>query len=236
MPFQIELRASSRLQDFRGRVSRAVLLPWLSAALLVSIGALGCSGGGAGGSASTGATGTTNTSVLPGTIVLFDFDTATSPPAVGSSLPFSQSKGGLSANFSDPTLANGYSIQNSASTLYTLSGFSGSYLVPNGLSPGPLSIQFSQAIKQASVVFATADFNQAEVPTTVMLTAYFGANSTIPVGSIQGHGTYATNTMPMGTLSFDSGGAPFDRVVISIPPQTLGTGDVLLDNISVTVH
>ena len=58
--------------------------------------------------------------------------------------------------------------------------------------------------------------------------AYLDSNL---VGSTQAHGTYGGDTMPMGTLSYDSGGRPFNRIEIWIPPQVGGSSDVLVDNI-----
>jgi hypothetical protein len=203
---------------------------------------MGCGGGGSsspgtpGNGGNGGGNGGGNNGVASGTVIVFDFDTAVPQLPVGSSLPFSQSKGGLTADFSDTTRANGYSVQSAASTSYVLSQFSGNFLLPNGLAPGALNIQFGQAVRRISIVFATADFNQVEVPTTVMLTAYNGTTASVPVGSVQAHGVYAADTMPMGTITFDSGGAAFSLVVLSIPPQIAGATDCLVDNITVTVQ
>lgn len=50
------------------------------------------------------------------------------------------------------------------------------------------------------------------------------------------HGTYAGDTMPMGTLSWSSGGQPFNLVRIAIAPnQPQGASDFLVDNVSVIV-
>jgi uncharacterized protein (TIGR03437 family) len=48
------------------------------------------------------------------------------------------------------------------------------------------------------------------------------------------HGTYASDTLPMGTLSFSAGGKNFNLVEISIPFQPLGASAFLVDNITVT--
>ncbi len=40
--------------------------------------------------------------------------------------------------------------------------------------------------------------------------------------------------MPMGTLTFDAGGKPFNMVETSIPYAPLASSDFLLDNITVS--
>jgi hypothetical protein len=84
------------------------------------------------------------------------------------------------------------------------------------------------------LTFATADFQQVEVPTTLQLTAYRDATGTPPVGTATAHGTYAGDTMPMGTLSFSSGAQPFNVIELVIPFQPQGATDFLVDNITVT--
>ena len=71
------------------------------------------------------------------------------------------------------------------------------------------------------------------MPTTIKLTAYLDSTASAPVGSATTHGTYSTDTMPMGTLSFTSA-QPFNLVEISIPPQPLAATDFLVDNITAT--
>jgi hypothetical protein len=163
----------------------------------------------------------------------FDFDTCTPILTAGMSTPLDQNCGGVKAHFSSPydgMSGGGYSVQNHDTTFYTLHLFSGNYLMPNGLDPGALDVNFTAALGSITFPFATADFHQNEVPTTIQMDAYF--NATL-VGSKQAHGTYGSDTMPMGTLTFDSGGKPFNRIEIWIPPQPLGSSDVLVDTLSV---
>lgn len=164
----------------------------------------------------------------------YDFDNCSPRLTPGMSTPLNQTCNGIYAHFSsthDGYLGGGYSIQTDGTTGWHMSQFSANYLVPNGLDPGRLDISFSQVLTAITFTFATADFQQVEVPTTIQLDAYM--DSTL-VGSQQAHGTYGSDTMPMGTLTFDSGGRPFNRVEVWIPWQPLGSTDVLLDNIVVT--
>ena len=64
----------------------------------------------------------------------FDFDTGTPALVAGTSIPLDQATGGVTAHFSSPP-AGSFSVQNAASTGYTLSQFSGNYLSPNLILP-----------------------------------------------------------------------------------------------------
>ena len=166
--------------------------------------------------------------------VTFDFDTCVPQNIVYHGTPLDQTCSGITAHFSSPHdgwQGGGYSVQNAGTTFWTLSLFSGNYLMPNGLDPGALDIHFSQPVYSIRFYFATADFQQVEVPTTIQTDAYF--NSTL-VGSAQAHGTYASDTMPMGSLTLDTGGTAFNWARIWIPWQPQGSTDVLVDTIVVT--
>jgi hypothetical protein len=164
----------------------------------------------------------------------FDFDTGTPALVAGTSIPLDQATGGVSAHFSSPP-AGSFSVQNAASTGYTLSQFSGNYLSPNAQSRNALDIHFSQLLTGISLTFATIDYQiNTEVPGNMLLTAYVDSTGTTPVGSATTHGVFASDTFPMGTLAFNSG-APFNLVRIIVPPQTSGTTEFLLDNITVTL-
>ncbi len=62
--------------------------------------------------------------------VHFDFDTGTPALLLHQPTPFAQTSGGITATFSTPN-ANPPSIENTGSTSYTLSKFSGKYLAPS---------------------------------------------------------------------------------------------------------
>jgi uncharacterized protein (TIGR03437 family) len=166
--------------------------------------------------------------------VTFDLDTGTPILAARQSTPFTQTSGGITASFSSPSGA-AFSIQSDSTTGWHLSRFSGNYISDNNLNANVLVVQFSQPITSISFTFATADFQQVEVPTTIQMKAYLDSDQTPAVGSQTAHGAYAGDTMPMGTLSFTSSGQSFNLVEISIAPsQPLGAADFLVDNITVT--
>lgn len=165
--------------------------------------------------------------------VTFDFDTGTPTLSTGQGIPLDQTADGLTAHVSSPQ-GSVFSIQTDASTQFRLSQFSGHYVYDNNLNRNFLDVSFSQPVDSITLTFATADFQQVEVPTTIQLTAYQGATGTQPVGTATAHGVYGGDTMPMGTLSFNSSAQPFDVVEILIPFQPLGASDFLVDNIIVT--
>ena len=164
--------------------------------------------------------------------VTFDFDTGTPTLTTGQNLSFDQTAGGITAHFRSPQ-GSVFSIQNAASTGWTLSQFSGKFLNDNNLNRNALDIKFSQQLSSITLAFATADFNQTELPTTIQLTAYQNSTGTTAVGTASTRGTYASDTMPMGTLSFTSN-VPFNLVEVLLPYQPLGVTDFLVDNITVT--
>ena len=167
------------------------------------------------------------------TPVTFDFDTGTPILAARQSTPFAQTSGGITASLSSPSGA-AFSIQTDVTTSFHLSKFSGKYVNDNDLNRNVLVVKFSQPLTSISFNFATSDFQQTELPTQIQMNAYLDSNQTPPVGSQVARGTWAGDTMPMGTLTFTSGGQSFNWVEIFIPFQPLGAADFLVDNITVT--
>ncbi|MFN7994089.1 MAG: TIGR03118 family protein [Bryobacteraceae bacterium] len=163
-------------------------------------------------------------------IAVFDFDNGSPTLFPGENIPFDQTSGGMTASFSSPN-GSVFSVQSDATTFWVMKQFSGNYLYDNNLNVNPLDIKFSQQLTSITLTFATADFNQNETPTTMQLTAYLDSTSSTPVGTASAHGTYAGSTMPMGTLTFNSGGKPFNLVEITIPPAPLASSDFFVDNI-----
>ena len=159
--------------------------------------------------------------------VLFDLDTGT--PGLGSGLPFDQTVGGITAQFSSPS-GNAFSLQSDGTTFFHLSQFSGKYLYPNNQNRNVLSIAFSRPLTGVSVVFATVEYqDNAEVPSIIQLTAHSGPT---PVGTATARGAYLGDTYPMGTLTFSSTAQPFDEVDIVVPYTPVGTTVFLADNIT----
>jgi len=170
----------------------------------------------------------------PPVTVTFDLDSGAPALAPGQDTPFDQTSGGVTARFSSPS-GPAFSVQSDATTGWRMSQFSGNYLYSNNQNGNALDIKFSRQLTGVTLTFATADFQQVEVPTTVQLTAYLDSTTTPAVGSGTAHGTYGTDTMPMGKLSFNSGGRPFNLVEIAIPPQPLGASAFFVDNVIVTL-
>jgi uncharacterized protein (TIGR03437 family) len=164
--------------------------------------------------------------------VTFDFDNASPALVTGQNLPFDQTAGSMTAHFSSPQGAV-FSVQSDATTGWKLSQFSGNYLYDNNQNRNVLQVQFSSRISAVSLTFATADFQQAETPTTIQVTAYLDSTASTPVGTATAHGVYGSDTMPMGTLSFDSGAKPFNLIEITIPYQPLGATAFFVDNVKV---
>lgn len=157
--------------------------------------------------------------------VTFDFDTGTPALTAGQSVPFDQTAGGLTAQFSSPSgqpIGSAFSIQNSGSTGWRLSRFSGNYLAPNSTTKSTLKIKFSQPVTSIRFAFATVDY-QVEVPTSLQLTAYSDAAGTVAAGSVTARGAYGSDSFPMGVLMFESG-TPFYVVQIATVSQTGGGG------------
>ncbi len=163
--------------------------------------------------------------------VRFDFDTGSPVLVDRQNLPVAQTAGGITAVFNSP-VRSAFSIQSDATTGWHMSQFSGHYVYAN-LPNAALDITFTQPVTAITFTFATADFQQNEVPTTLQVAAYMNAK-TNPVGAATGHGTYGTDTMPMGTLTFTSNGQPFTLVEITIPPAPLAAGAFFVDNVVVT--
>jgi hypothetical protein len=68
------------------------------------------------------------------------------------------------------------------------------------------------------------------------LTAYVNSIDTSPVGSSTATGEYKIGIFPQGTISFDSGGEPFNIVMIEIPYQGRDSPtNFYIDNIKVTL-
>jgi len=167
--------------------------------------------------------------------VTIDFDSGAPGLSVGQTVPFDQASGGVTVQFSaPPTDPRAFSVQSDASTGWKLSQFAGKYLSDTDTSRSVLSIRFSQALTGISLTFATAD-TTIEVPSSIQLTAFLDSNSPPAVGTASARGRYISgDTFPAGTLSFNSGGRPFNLVEITIPFAAGGASSFFLDNIQVT--
>jgi VCBS repeat-containing protein len=143
----------------------------------------------------------------------------------------------VTAHFSSPSGAGAYSIQSQTTfPSIVLSQFSGNYLFDNDVFKSSLDITFNQSLDNISFTFATVEYHGGPVaePSNIQLTAYVNSTATTPVGSALARGTWPTSdTYPQGTLTFDSGGQPFNVVRIEIPYQPQGASVFLADYVVV---
>ncbi len=164
----------------------------------------------------------------------FDFDSGTPLVSSGQTMPSVLSANGVTAHFNSPTPgAGGFSIQSDSTTFFRMSQFNGNYLYPNSVYNPALTIQFDQPLTSINFTFATADFHQVEIPSTIQLMAYQDSTANPAIGSATAHGAYASDTMPMGFLTFSST-TPFNFVEIKIPYARNAASDFFADNFVVT--
>jgi len=173
----------------------------------------------------------------PSPTITYDFDTGLPALLRGQSTPFAQTSGSMTAHFSSPSDPAAFSIQSYETTFYKLSQFSGNYLNDNKPFRNALHIRFSQQVTSITLTFATTDYHgvgEVDEPTAIKLTAYINTTETTPVGSVTSRGTFPINySFPQGTLSFNSGGEPFNLVVIELLVQPRGAVYFLVDEITV---
>jgi hypothetical protein len=165
----------------------------------------------------------------PPITAVFNFDNATPTLTQGISTPIDQTTNGITAYFSSPTdfpLKPSFSVQNvnslaAISTVINSAKFSGLFLWPSTINRDRLDITFSQNLTSISFVFKTAELHDPGPGGTgspIRLTAYVNSLSS-PVGSpitVNGVETPFDN-YPEGTLTFNSGGLPFNMVEIDLP-------------------
>jgi hypothetical protein len=169
--------------------------------------------------------------------VTFDFDSGTPAPALGKTTPFSYDSNGVTATFNS-TAANGLSVQdpNGVPGTATLSLFSGRFLCPNSIERAPLSIKLSHGATNISLVFATAQSTDVEIPNPITVRAYVDSTSN-PVGSpLTVSGVWrvgsVTEAFPSAALALSSDAQhPFNLIEVVMEPG--GAGGIMVDNISV---
>jgi hypothetical protein len=166
----------------------------------------------------------------PAQSVEFGLDTGTPPTHIYQNLPLDQTAGGVTAHFS--AVSGSFSVQTDSTTGFKLSQFSGHYLYPNVLRGSVLRIQFSVALTEISLTFATTDYPDSEGTTPLVLSAYASSAATVALGSTTNRAAFGTDSYPMGSLTFSSEASPFDRVELRIPVG--GDATFLVDNIVVT--
>jgi hypothetical protein len=172
------------------------------------------------------------TTTLPTMPIIFDFDSGVPALAATQATPFNQTIDNLTASFSSPSDPATFSVKSYDAESLKLSQFSGKYLYDNKPTVNILDIKFSSELVAAKFTFATIE-QQSEaitVPSDILITAYKNTNL---VGSNRTYGSFSSDSYPQGMLFF-SAGMPFNWIRISIPTQTSGTTDFLVDNIIVT--
>lgn len=166
--------------------------------------------------------------------ITFDFDTAAPVPAANTLLPLIQTNVGYTATFSSP-VAEAYQITTESASGRVLSKFSGHYLEPLA-DNAVLVIQLNQSVTGVSLDFATVEALTVDVASNLQITAY-DTSSGVPVsvGSGIAHGTVSVgDTLPVGTLNFNSAAGSFDQIVLQLPDAPVGSLRFLVDNIKVS--
>jgi len=174
---------------------------------------------------------------------ILDFDTGLPFLAQAQSTPFNQTSSimyptsgqntrALTAFFSSPSDPVAFTVESQDSTLLKLSKFSGKYLFDTKPSRDILDIKFDTQITAIKLTFATVEHQGGLItmPSDILLIAYKGTEL---VGSTRAYGSFSDDSYPQGSLQFGSGES-FNWVRVSVPTQTSGTTDFLIDNITVT--
>jgi len=156
------------------------------------------------------------------------------------STPLSQSKDGITAQFSSSSDPAGFSVQSYSTTLYKLSQFLGNYLSDSKPSRDTLEIRFNQPIKSVTFTFATFEFDRGPTsqPSYITLTAYMDSTAN-QIGSTNARGTWPTggDAYPQGTLTYNSATSSFNLIRIELPYQGLESSvDYLIDTLTVKTN
>ncbi|MCP5556900.1 MAG: InlB B-repeat-containing protein [Verrucomicrobiaceae bacterium] len=160
--------------------------------------------------------------------ILFDFDTAAPALAVDDAVPFDQTSDGVTASFT----AASFTVQTEASTGRALSKITGNYLEA-GADRESLSISFGSPMTGVQVDFATIEAIAGTLPSDLKITALdYSTGPGVVVGSAIAHGTVtAGDSLPVGTLSFNSSAGTFDKIVIELAEPSAGAQRFLVDNV-----
>lgn len=183
--------------------------------------------------ANDNATLTANFAAAPVSIA-FDFDTASPVPAANAPLPLIQTNAGYTVTFSSP-VADAYKVTTEAASGRVLSKFSGNYLEPLA-DNAMLVLQLDLPVTGVSLDFATVEDLNVAVPSNVQITAYdTSSGAPVSVGTGIAHGTVTpSDTLPVGTINFNSAAGSFDKIVLQLPDAPVGAVRFLVDNIQVS--
>ena len=168
--------------------------------------------------------------------VVFDFDTGMPALVVRQNTPLDQTAGGVTAHFSS-MLDPAFSVQTYGTTFIPASWFSGNFLYPNNQNRNVLQISFDQLLASLTLTFATIEYHDpgaGGTPSSLQMTAYRDSSGSPAIGSVSGYGTMIPGDYyPQGTLTFDSGGQPFNLIELAVPFVQNGATDFMLDGIIV---
>lgn len=167
-------------------------------------------------------------------VVTFGFDNEDPLLIETQGTPLNQTSNGVTAYFSSPSdtqAASTFSIRSLSSTFLQLSSFSGKYLYDNNNSSDILEIKLSIDVRELNITFATVEEGELLNETSKIVAASYKNTNLVDTTAISG--TFNTGTYPQGVLYVNPGKA-FNLVRVSIPTQTSGTTDFLVDNIVVT--
>jgi hypothetical protein len=163
----------------------------------------------------------------------FNFDTGLPGLALHTTMPFSQTIGGVTAAFSSPD-ASPPTVETEASTAFIVTKFAAHFIAPGASNGTVIEVQFDQAITGVSFNFATVEA-ATSIGSNLLLTATdHSSGLPVIVGSSLGHGSSVVgDTYPTGTLTFNSG-VSFDHVRIELATFPAGAQKFLIDNLIVS--
>jgi hypothetical protein len=172
--------------------------------------------------------------LAPAIGVHFDFDTSTPVPSPDDVDPLDQTAAGITATFSGAAPGD-FKVTTETLGARTLSQFNGNHL-ESTVDGSTLTIQLSTPATGVSIDFATVENVGVGVASTLQLTA-FDTSSGLPVvvGNAIAHGTVtAGDSLPVGTLTFNSGAGTFDQITLQLPDAPAGALRFLVDNLLVS--
>jgi hypothetical protein len=156
------------------------------------------------------------------------------------STPLSQTKEGITAQFSSSSDPAGFSVQSYSTTFYKLSQFQGNYINDNKPTRDILEISFNRPLNSVTFTFATFEFDRGPTsqPSYILLTAYMDSTAN-QIGSTTARGTWPSggDAYPQGTLTYNSANGPFNLIRIELPYQGLESSvDYLIDTITIKTN
>ncbi len=182
----------------------------------------------------------------PPTTATFNFDSGNPAPYLREPTPFDVTNNGVTVHVSSPmdippTYA--FSVQSrdslaSISVILNSSLFLGNFLWPNTIYHYNLTLSFSRNITNISLAFATCETHDpgpGGTGSTMRLSAYLNSHANLVGTPATKNGVEPpADVYPEGTLTFNSGGQPFNFVEIDLPSPLQGATGFLIDNIIVS--